>query len=132
LNLSPQHGKLSLKRGAKMPQEETPEVTSEPDIYAQELAGPVKWVRVHELPVFLADQLWVQATESQITLTFGRTEMPFELMSTELAERVRQEGIEVSGVSRISISPQSLGRFATVLSRMHDQYQQESGIRSVQ
>ena len=95
-------------------------------VFGVSISAPVKWVGSQELPVLYADQMYVQGLAEHMVITFGLTSLPVEPMTEELSHRLETDGVEISAVTRVAVSPGLLRRMIRALTLTQEQWLEQN------
>ncbi|MFH1140745.1 MAG: hypothetical protein V1724_03530, partial [Chloroflexota bacterium] len=67
---------------------------------------PMRWVGTDDLPILMANQIFIRYMEGQIILTFGQATPPYELqISKDTIAQLQREGAPCRAVARVSVAP---------------------------
>lgn len=92
------------------------------------IQGRMHWTNTRELPVLFANHMWAQLIENQFLITFGHVELPYELISEEMAKRVAKDGIEVKAVCRLAIGPDQVEKIVGALTQILEGYREHQKV----
>lgn len=87
---------------------------------AQSIRVPLRWVGADEVPIMMANQIFVRYSDGQIVIAFGQGIGPYELpISKDTEARLKREGIPVRTVAQVSVTPVRLGQMLQALNDLH-------------
>jgi hypothetical protein len=81
---------------------------------------PMHWVGADEVPIMMANQIFVRYTEGQVLIAFGQAVGPYEVqVSKDTQARLKREGIPARTVAQVSVSPVRFGQMLRALNDLH-------------
>ena len=90
------------------------------------LRVPLHWTGADEVPILMANHLFVRFIDGQFLVSIGQTHGPYELSETpEAQEKLAREGIDIRTIVRFSLSPEKMRDFAKALHAIFGRFEQE-------
>jgi len=114
------------------PGQTRPKSAKEANVIEENFSIPIRWESTSRNPILFTNQIFVRAHEDHFIVTFGQTDLPYEVeLSEETKERLGKQGLPIQVVARLAIAPASMGQFIQHLTAVHDSWQKhekEAGV----
>ncbi len=79
----------------------------------------LRWEGIDDVPILMANQIFVRYQEGQVILTFGQALPPYELqIREETMARLQREGAPCRAVAQVAIAPVKLKGVIRVLNEI--------------
>ena len=100
----------------------------QPENQSQEVLVPTHWERSPEVLITFVNHIFVRLQDDHVILTFGQSELPYEIEVTEeVRAQLQEDGLPVQVVSRLAVTHQKLGEMAEQMNRIYNVWLQHQG-----
>ena len=100
------------------------ELEGEQPLQAEAITVSGHWEAFEQVPIVFANHIFVRLIDGQFLVTFGHTELPYELgpLSKETVQKLKTEGVPIRAVARLAIAPEKMAEMIRALSEIHDSW----------